>query len=155
MKFSASVALKKLKPALKLNKNMKRKKQKWEPTLPNGTVIYCCDALINETFEQCEKKLEIQSISYEENKKIEHYTLQGSKYKEISMTVQNGKITFLYSKKCFSNKEKAFKFYINDCKRWLKSYLKDIDDYKRRAIESEISAKKMQDRIKSLVKLLS
>jgi hypothetical protein len=133
---------------------MKRKKQKWEPTLPNGTVIYCCDALFKETFEQCERKLEIQSISYEKNKKIEHYTLQGSN-KEISMTVQNGKIKVLYDKKCFLNKEKAFKFYINDCKRWLKFFLKEIDDYKRRAIESEISAKEMQDRIKSLVKLLS
>jgi len=127
---------------------MKRKKQKWEPTLPDGTVIYCCDALMRKTFEQCEEKLEIKSISYEKNKKIEHYTFQGWN-QEILMTIQNGKITFS-DKRFFLNKEKALKVYINDCKLWLKNYLEWAEDHKEKAIEDEISAKQMQNRIKLL-----
>jgi hypothetical protein len=127
---------------------MKRKKQKWEPTLPNGTVVYCCDGLINETFKKCEQRLKIQSISYDKNKKIECYTLQGREY-EILVTVRNGKIRFS-DKRFFLNKEKALKSYINDCKKWLKNYLEWAEDHKEKAIEDEISAKQMQNRIKLL-----
>ena len=129
---------------------MKREKQKWEPTLPNGTVIYCCDALIRKTFKQCEEKLEIKSISYNKNKKIEHYTLKGWNM-EILMTIQKGKISFS-DKRFFLSKEKAFKSYINNCKNWLKNYLKWAEEHREKAIEDEISAKEMENRINSHLK---